>query len=106
MTPISKIQHARFYIYRKQKSRNGYLYTKSQTLCKKQDNLRYVLFTKSLTLYVTQFFMKSLKLVFIDAQKLGDFALRDVFIKKIQTIRKIKTICVTFLIYKNLDTLR
>ena len=35
-----------------------YIYTKSQTLCKKQDNLRYVLFTKSLTLYVTRFFMK------------------------------------------------
>ena len=39
-----------------------FLYTKSQTLHKKQDNLWYVLYTKILTLCVTQFLMEFLKL--------------------------------------------
>ena len=40
-----------------------FLYTKSPTLRKKQDNLRHVfLYTKSPTLYVTRFFMEFLKL--------------------------------------------
>ena len=40
-----------------------FLYTKIQALRKKQDNFRYVfLYTKSLTLCVTQFFMKFLKM--------------------------------------------
>ena len=48
MTPISEIQRACLYIYKKQKIANRlYIYTKSQTLCKKQVNLRYVFIHKS-----------------------------------------------------------
>ena len=39
-----------------------FLYTKRQTLRKKQDNLRYFLYTKTRTLCVTQFFNEVLKL--------------------------------------------
>ena len=37
------------------KMQNIYIYPKIRTPCKKQDNLRYILYTKSETLYVTQF---------------------------------------------------
>ena len=50
MTTISERQHARFYIlYKKQKNmRNVYIYAKSQTLSKKQDNFRYIFIHKIL----------------------------------------------------------
>ena len=48
MTAISKRQCARFYIYKKVKKLQIVLYTKSKTLCKKQDNSRYFLYTKKL----------------------------------------------------------
>ena len=42
MTPISKIQRACLYIYKKEMiAKRLYVYTKGQTLSKKQDNLRY-----------------------------------------------------------------
>ena len=65
MTAIRETQRARFYIHKKQKYCQTFLYTQIETLFKKQDNFRYVLYTKSLTLYVTGFFMKSLNLAFI-----------------------------------------
>ena len=43
-------------------SRSSLQYTKIQTLSKKQDNFRHVLFTKSKKFYFTQFFMKISKL--------------------------------------------
>ena len=49
------------FIYTKSKNNcETFLYKKIQTLCKKQDNFRYVLYTKSKTLYVKQFFVKFL----------------------------------------------
>ena len=48
MTIISKIQRARLYIYSKGKENcETFLCTKSQTLCKKQDNLRHVFIYKN-----------------------------------------------------------
>ena len=45
--PITERQRARFYIYKKQKNvKCLYIYTKIQTLCKNQDNLRYVFIHK------------------------------------------------------------
>ena len=46
MTAIRETQRARFYIYKREKNCETFLYTKSQTLCKKQDNLRYVFIYK------------------------------------------------------------
>ena len=68
MDPIHKRQRACLYIY-KGENRNAYIYANSKTLCNKQDNLRYVFIHKNPTLYVTQFFMKILKLPFIYIQK-------------------------------------
>ena len=62
-TAISKIQGARLYIYEAKNAKR--FYKKSQTLFKKQDNLRYTFYRKSKTLYVTKCFMKFLKLAFI-----------------------------------------
>ena len=42
ITTISERQRARLYIYKKQKNLETFLYTKSQTLCKNQENFRYV----------------------------------------------------------------
>ena len=47
MKPISERRPPPIYIYKKQKIyMRSYIYSKNQTLFKKQDNLRYVLFTK------------------------------------------------------------
>ena len=46
MTAISKRQRARFYIYKKQKNCKMFLYTKSPTIFKNQDNSRYVFIYK------------------------------------------------------------
>ena len=45
MTSMIERQRARFYIYKRQKKLQKE-YTKSQTLCKKQDNLRHVFIHK------------------------------------------------------------
>ena len=82
MTLIIERQRTRSYIYTKRKKlRKVYRYKKSLTLCKKQNNLRYVIFhgifevsfyiyTKRMTLCVTWRFLNT----------------------KIQTLRKSKTI--------------
>ena len=55
MTATSKRQRARFYIYKNQKHCESFLYTKSQTLFKNPDSLRYIFIYKSKTLYVKKF---------------------------------------------------
>ena len=76
------------------------LYTKSQTLRKKKDSLRYVLYSKSRKLCVTQFFIEFLKLAE------GEGA---IFICEIRCtlyyifICKKNALCVTFYIQKALD---
>ena len=65
MNTIIERRLAHFYIFKKQKNCETFLYTKIQTLFKKQDNLRYVyIYIEQDTLrYVI--FMKILKFAFI-----------------------------------------
>ena len=46
MTDIRKRQHARFYIYRKQKNFKRFILKKTRHFSKKQDNFRYVFIYK------------------------------------------------------------
>ena len=55
MTTISEIQRTRFYIYQKQKNVKCFN-TKSQTLCKKQDNLRYIFYIQKTRHFTLQDF--------------------------------------------------
>ena len=104
MTAIGKTQHEP-YIYAKSKKCETFLYKTIQTLCKKQDNSRYVFNPKRKTLYVTQFFMKILKLAF--AYKKDDTLCYVSFLyTKIQTLRKKHDHLRYVFIYKKLDTLR
>ena len=60
MTPIRQIQRTRFYINKKGNfSKRLYIYSKIQTLCKNQENLRHIFIHKNRTLYVTRFFIKN-----------------------------------------------
>ena len=72
---------------------------KSQTLCKKQEISRYVLYTKSATLYVTQFSWKcwSWHLYTKSTKLCGTWRFN---IQKSRPFAKSKTICVTFLYTK------
>ena len=67
---------------------SGALYTKIQTLCKKQDNLRYVFIHKKPHTFRYAIFHDFFKLEFIYKQKACHFALREVFIYKSTTLRK------------------
>ena len=60
MTAIIEIQRARLYIHKNKNKLRFFSNTKSQTLFKKLEDSRYVLYTKSHTLDVTGFFMKFL----------------------------------------------
>ena len=70
MAPTGERQRARF-IYTKSKkiAKCLYIYTKSQTLYKKQDNLRYVFFHKKQDTLLYAVFHEFLKLAFIYVQK-------------------------------------
>ena len=92
------------YIYKNQKSCKTFLYTKIQTLCKKQDNFRYVFIIKNPDTLRYAIFKKLLKLAFI-YKKHNTLRYVTFLYKKSQTLRKIKTICVTFL-YTKIQTLR
>ena len=59
MTAMSERQHARFYIFKKQKKCEPFLYTKIKTISVT------FLYTKCMTLYLTIFFMIILKMAFI-----------------------------------------
>ena len=85
-------------IYKKQNKLKR-LYTKIQTLHKNQDNLRYISYTKSPTLYGTRFFMKILKLAFI-YKKHDTLRCVNFLYSKSQTLCTKKTICVTYLCTK------
>ena len=74
------------------------------SLFKKQDNFRTFLYTKSMTLCVTHFFMKILKLAFI--YKKHDILRHVTFLyTKIQIVRKKQDNLCYFFIYQNPDTL-
>ena len=107
MTTISERQRARFYIYKKKKTRKGlYIYTKARHFSKSKTICVTFLLSKIPTLYVMRFFMIFLKLAFIYIQKVSHFALRDVFInKKPENSKKATQFALRFFIYNNLDTL-
>ena len=83
-----------------------YIYTKSQTIRKKQDNFRYAFIYKQLdTLRYTIFHETSE--ISICIQKSWQFALREFFIyKKLDTSQKARQFALRFFIYKKPDTLR
>ena len=94
------------FIYEKSKTNfETFLYTKSSTFGKKQEIFRYVLYTKSMTLYVTWFFMKIFKFAFI--YKKNDTIRYMTFLyTKIETLRKKQDNLHYVFIFKNPDTLR
>ena len=106
MTPISKRQHARFYIYKKQKKCKTFIYTKIQTLCKQQDNLCYVFIHKNSDTLHYAILMKFLELAFICIEKAWHFLLHEVFIyKNPDTSQKARQFALHFFIHKKPDTL-
>ena len=98
MTSINERQGAHLYT-QKSKKCETFLYTKGQTLFKKQDNFCYVLYTKSQTMYVTQFFAKILNLAFINKKH----AYVTFIYKKVRHFAKRNRICVTFLYTKSVQ---
>ena len=96
-------------IEKSKKSRKDYTYihTKSETLFKMLDNLRWVLFTKKpVTLYYA-IFMKFLKFAFIYFKKYDIFSSVTFLYTKSPTLRKkARQFALSFFIYKNPDTLR
>ena len=74
MTAISERQHAHFYIYKKQKKLNVFIY-------KKQDNFRYVFIYKMYDTLLYAIFHEIFE-VGIYIQKAWHFTLRHVFIYK------------------------
>ena len=99
--PLAK-DNLHVYLYTKSKN-NGktFLYTESRTICKKQDNLCYVLYTKSETLHITGFFW-----IFWNWHVIykNHDTLRYVtfYIQKIETLRKKKdNLCYVFICKKH-----
>ena len=105
--PNSEIQRASFYIYKKQKKCKTFIYIrKSRHFAKSKTVCVTLLFTKYQTLYVSQFFMKFLKLGFLYTKNMTLCVTWSFYIQKTRHFKKSKIICVKFLIYKNSDTLR
>ena len=101
---ISKIQHARLFIHKKQtKLRNVYIYKKPDTL-QKERNLRYVLRLKTDTLRYA-IFHEMFKLAFI-YKKYGTLRYLTFLYTKSGTLRKKQDNLRYVFIYKNPDTLR
>ena len=69
MTPISKGQRAHLYIYKAKNEKRLYIYTKFQTLFKKQDNLRCVFIHRKPGTLRYAIFHKCLKFAFLYIQR-------------------------------------
>ena len=107
MTPISKRKRARF-IYAKSKNiaKRLHLYTKSETLCKKQDNLRYVFIHKNTdTLCYMIFHEKFVMGIYIYTKSMALCVRGRFYIKNLETSKKQDNLRYVF-ICKNPDTLR
>ena len=95
MTPISKRQRVRYYIYIKLKNCKTFMYKKSPTFRKKQDNFNYVFIHKKPYTLLCAIFMKTKMLAF--TYKKHDNLRYVTFLYAIsQTLQKSKIISVTF----------
>ena len=104
MTAISEKQRVRFYIYKKQKNRNVFIYKKRHIL-QKARQFCYIFIYKNQDTSLYAIFMKMLKLAFI--YKNNDTLRHVAFLyRKIQTLRKNQDNLHYVFIYKNRDTLR
>ena len=108
MTPISKIKRARFYMYKNKKiAKCFYTYPKNQKYFKKQDNLRYVFMHKKPDTLCYVIFHENFEIgIYIEIKSMILCVTWRFCIKKSGLFENSKTVCVKFLIYKNLDTLR
>ena len=105
MTAIGERQRANFCLYKKQEILLNVFIYKIQTLFKKQDSSRYVLFKKSLTINITRFFMKILNLIIV-YKKHDNLRYVTCLYTRSQTLQKQQdNLCYVF-IYKMPDTLR
>ena len=95
--------HVFLFTKSKKNAKRLYIYTKSETLFKKQDNLRYVFIHKNPDTLRYAIFMNFLKLAFIYIQKAWHFLLCDVFIYKTpETSKKTILFALSFLYAKSL----
>ena len=87
-----------FYIYKKQKYfRNVYIYTRIQTLFKKQDNLRYDFIHKNPDTLRYAIFHEFFEIgIYIDTKSMTLCVTWRFYIQEARYIEKIRTICVTF----------
>ena len=106
MAPISKRKCACFYIYTKQKMRNVYIYIPKSRYFSKIKTICPTFYSQKARHFTISSLMKIMKLADIYIQKLWQFINVTFLYTKSQKLRKSNTICVTFYIYKKLDTLR
>ena len=92
MTRNSERQCARFiYTKSKKNAKHLYIYSKGQTLFKKQDNLRYIFIHKNPNTLLYEILYKCLKLAFMYIYKKHDtFSYVDFLYTKIQTLLRKK----------------
>ena len=107
MTPISKRHRARFYIYKyPKKSKRLYIYPKSQTLFKQQENLCYVFIHKKLHTLCYAIFHGILEIGICIYIKNDTLRYVTFFNTKSQTLLKKQDNLRYIFIYKKPDTLR
>ena len=100
MTAISKRQHARLYTYKNPKHlRNVFIYKNPVPLQKERQFPLHFLYTNSPTLYVTQFFMKFLKLAFI-LKNMTHCVKWNFYIQNPNTSQKLRQLALRFYIQK------
>ena len=84
-----------------------YIYIKSQTLFKKQDNFRYVFIDKNPDTLRYTIFQEIFEIdIYIHTKIITLCVTWRFYIKKARHFKESKTICVMFFIYKKPDTLR
>ena len=103
MTHTSKRQRVRFYLYKNQENaKRLYMCTKRRILWKKQDNLRYVLFAKIQTHYVTLFLWRFGIGVYIYTKIMTICITWRFYIQKARHLEKGRQFALRFVYAKNL----